>query len=377
AEVLSSALDAEPIEQLGPAALQHAAHSALLLQRAEADPSALLDRLLARREQLKTDGKAYLLRALALAGRPEAQRSPLRAAVVASDWLAAARDPEQPFASADRTTALALAALVADAEVGPETGPQLTASAGVSDRLAQWLIDRAADPEHYFSTRDVAEALSALSAWARRRHAGANDVSLTLAGKPLWSGKLAGAEVVTVTRSAESAAEGGEVALTADGDVSVSMRRRDVSPSAPKPAFSRGISLDRRYLHGTKYTPLDKLALGEIVLVELTLRAEQSARMLAIADPLPAGLEPLDPGLSTGRVAGCGSCEGGGPFDHLRRHDDRIEAFADHLAAGTHVVRYLARATTRGHFTAPAATATLMYLPDRHARSAVATLDIE
>jgi uncharacterized protein YfaS (alpha-2-macroglobulin family) len=60
----------------------------------------------------------------------------------------------------------------------------------------------------------------------------------------------------------------------------------------------------------------------------------------------------------------------------MRRRDDRIEAFAEWLPAGTHTLRYLVRATSVGHFSAPGASASLMYMPERYARSAVGIVDV-
>lgn len=82
------------------------------------------------------------------------------------------------------------------------------------------------------------------------------------------------------------------------------------------------------------------------------------------------------PGLSSGRVAGCERCDELGSFGHVRRHEDRIEAFAEWLPAGRHVLRDLLRATTQGKFSAPGAEATLMYLPNVFARSSVGVLQV-
>ena len=60
----------------------------------------------------------------------------------------------------------------------------------------------------------------------------------------------------------------------------------------------------------------------------------------------------------------------------MRRHDDHVEAFAEYLPAGTHTLRYLLRATTSGEFSAPGASATLMYMPDYFARSRVDAMSV-
>ena len=44
-----------------------------------------------------------------------------------------------------------------------------------------------------------------------------------------------------------------------------------------------------------------------------------------------------------------------GGFDHVERHDDRVQLFATRLGEGHHTFSYIARATTAGTFrTAPA-----------------------
>jgi alpha-2-macroglobulin len=111
--------------------------------------------------------------------------------------------------------------------------------------------------------------------------------------------------------------------------------------------------------------------------VVLELSTESALPMLALTDPLPAGLEPLDPALSTGSMAGCNTCDSASwGFDYVRRRDDRIDAFAEQLTPGTHVIRYLLRATTPGSFSAPAAEALPMYSPNRFARSDVGRVQI-
>jgi uncharacterized protein YfaS (alpha-2-macroglobulin family) len=159
--------------------------------------------------------------------------------------------------------------------------------------------------------------------------------------------------------------------------VTYSVRRVDVSPSAAKPAFAHGLTLDRQYLTLRSDAAPSSIALSDIVQVELTLRTQRPVRMLVVTDPLPGGFTPLDPGLSSGRFAGCDRCESSSGFDFVRRRKDRIEAFAEWLPAGTHKLRYLVRATSAGEFSAPGASSSLMYLPDTFARSAVGRLKVD
>ncbi len=362
---LSSWLSSSDVRALTPGELEIAAQSALLLGQSSAPLDTLEEQLWQQRARLTTDGAAFLLRTWAVRGSHEDRRALLRDQLRAAKWLGRARDPEAPFASPERSTALALLALLDDARE-----PEL------AQKFAAWLIERAGDPEAYFSTRDIADTFAALSAWARGRAAGASQLKVGLGKQVLWQGALSGAQVVAVARSAGQVAAGGEVWVEADADVSASIRRRDVSPTTEKVAFSRGLSVVRRYTQPKTDQPLARLALGDIVQVEIELRTDRAVRMLALTDPLPAGLEPLDPGLSNGGLAGCARCEDNQGFDHVRRHDDRIEAFAEWLPAGKHVLRYLLRATTPGAFAAPGASATLMYMPDYFARSSVGTVGV-
>ena len=111
---------------------------------------------------------------------------------------------------------------------------------------------------------------------------------------------------------------------------------------------------------------------------------------VALVDPLPAGLEPLNPALAvTGTVPGDGGSEVvplaatglGGPgtgghwwwwsrpwFDHQNLRDERVEAFSSLLWEGVHTYRYVARATTPGSFVVPPTKAEEMYAPETFGR---------
>ena len=362
---LQAWLSEQVIATQAPADLERTAQVLWLLTESQAAPQGLLDQVIAQRSRLTVDGLAYALHAAARQGKPEATRAQLRAPLSAANWLDRPRDPDQPLASAERSSALVLSALQADG-----SSPELSA------KLAQHLTERAADPVSPMTTRDVAEALRALASWARTRHAGGNKLRLGLGQQILIDGELTGAQVVARSLPA-SKAPSGRLWLDADADVSFSLRRRDVSPSAPKPAFAHGLSLERRYLLQSTNAPVTEVALGDIVQVDVELRSERPGRMLVVSDPLPAGLEPLDPGLSSGRVAGCRTCEDQAGWGSVRRRDDRVEAFSEWLPAGTHHLRYLLRATTAGNFSAPGAEASLMYLPQVFARSQVSRLQVK
>ena len=363
--LLEEWLRGQTLAKQTPAELEESAHVIWLLSEAGAPPAAAFDQLLApaQRERSTPEALAYTLHAAALTKRELPLRAALRERLVALDLRERERDPLMPFHSSERTAALVLSALERDG-VAHERANQ----------LASWLSERVAEPERALSTRDTADSVRALAAWARSRQAGGQRLRVGLDKQVLFQGTLQGAQVFAKELPAKSAR--GKLWIEANGDVTYSVRRVDISPSAPKPAFAHGLTLDRRYLAVRSDMALDEVGLSDVVQVELTLRTARAVRMLVVTDPLPGGFSPLDPGLSSGRFAGCDRCESNPGFDFVRRRQDRIEAFAEWLPAGTHRLRYLARATSAGAFSAPGASAELMYMPNIFARSAISRVNI-
>jgi hypothetical protein len=122
---------------------------------------------------------------------------------------------------------------------------------------------------------------------------------------------------------------------------------------------------------------------GARVRVRITMVAPSVRYHAALVDPLPAGFEPLNPGLSgTGftddpgadiadaRAGRAGLYGTWRPtwFEHQNLRDDRAEAFAALLPAGVYDYTYLARATTLGTFVVPPARAEMMYQPETFGR---------
>ncbi len=126
-----------------------------------------------------------------------------------------------------------------------------------------------------------------------------------------------------------------------------------------------------------------RIKAGARVRVKLTMVAPARRYHVALTDPLPAGLEALNPALATTGTlpqdpggAGMGSPRPyrwwWGPwYEHQNLHDQRAEAFASLLWEGVHTYSYVARATTPGVFVVPPAKAEEMYAPETFGRSGV------
>jgi alpha-2-macroglobulin len=125
---------------------------------------------------------------------------------------------------------------------------------------------------------------------------------------------------------------------------------------------------------------------GAKVRVRLTLGAPARRYHVALTDPLPAGLEPLNPALAvTGSVP---QEEKADPkkhgwwwyrpwFEHQNMRDERVEAFTSLLWDGVYEYSYVARATTPGAFVVPPPKAEEMYHPETFGRGATDRLVVE
>ncbi len=117
---------------------------------------------------------------------------------------------------------------------------------------------------------------------------------------------------------------------------------------------------------------------GARVRVRLTMVAPSRRTHVALVDPLPAGLEPVNPALAVAESIPPDPNEAGRDwwywwwrwYEHQNLRDERVEAFTTLLWEGAYEYSYLARATTPGTFVAPPAKAEEMYHPEVFGRSA-------
>ncbi len=121
-----------------------------------------------------------------------------------------------------------------------------------------------------------------------------------------------------------------------------------------------------------------RIRAGARVRVRLKMVAEGRRYHVALVDPLPAGLEALNPVLATtGALPSDPEDEGSSGgwwwwrrtwYEHQNLRDERVEAFTSLLWSGVHDYDYLARATTPGQFVVPPTKAEEMYHPETFGR---------
>jgi len=111
--------------------------------------------------------------------------------------------------------------------------------------------------------------------------------------------------------------------------------------------------------------------------VKVTVKMVASGRRyhVALVDPLPAGLEVLNPAIAvTGELPQESSQNRfwwwSRPwYEHQNMRDERVEAFSSLVYGGVYEYVYYARATTPGNFVVPPAKAEEMYAPETFGRS--------
>jgi uncharacterized protein YfaS (alpha-2-macroglobulin family) len=144
-----------------------------------------------------------------------------------------------------------------------------------------------------------------------------------------------------------------------------------------------------------------RIAAGSEVRVRLSLVADARRTNMVLVDPLPAGLEAVNPTLPASPATlpdeqGGGEGEpipldGGGDaayryfapswwgpwYDHQNLRDDRVEAYSGHLPAGVYEYSYVARATTPGTFVVPPPLAQEIYAPEVFGRGSTDRVVVE
>ena len=125
-----------------------------------------------------------------------------------------------------------------------------------------------------------------------------------------------------------------------------------------------------------------KIKAGATVRVKLTMNTPGLRHHVALVDPLPAGLEPINTELEgnedltnrdatrsgSASVLGSDATMSAGWYEHQNLRDERAEAFATTIQEGDYSYSYMARATTSGKFVASPPKAEEMYTSETFGR---------
>jgi uncharacterized protein YfaS (alpha-2-macroglobulin family) len=372
-----------------------------------------INRVFARQKELPLFGKALLLHAAVSAKMPSDVPALLAKELEASLHLNGDRalvqddgggDYYSLFDSETRTQALVLRGLAAKGK-----HPLLT-------ELARGLMAARRNGK-FRTTQESAWALLALDDYRRvaEPEATSFDATLSLGDEALGKATFERAQPVSQRFDVPLASllkHGSDSLLfekRGSGQLFYEARLRYVRRELPKTALDAGIFVEKS-LHSVSAESLSKggpgapsgvakeLGAGDLVMVDLTVVTPAARSYVVLDDALPAGLEAIDPKLFTtadwlktsgfaddSSCAGCASESGvvdeapsyGAPFDRNEMRDDRVLFFVDQLPAGLWHYRYLARATTPGHFVLPPTRVEEMYAPEVFGRTGATEVTIK
>ena len=156
------------------------------------------------------------------------------------------------------------------------------------------------------------------------------------------------------------------------------------------PPADHGFVVSRTYEGAEKPTDVKRDAdgtwrvkAGTKVRVRVSMVAQSRRYHVALVDPIPAGLEALNPALAvTGEIPKDPKAEAAQAktgrywywnrtwYEHQNMRDERVEAFASLLYDGVWDYTYVAKATTPGVFVVPPPKAEEMYSPETFGRGA-------
>ena len=274
--------------------------------------------------------------------------------------------------------------------------------------LVRWMM-QARTKGRWGNTQENAMALEALVAYYRRFESTTPDFTATVTrgDAPLARERFQGRSTTSRTTDIPMAKllatkTPAEQPLTFSRDGSgrlfYSARLRYAEDRLYQEGLDQGIRITRTYEpyveNGSK-PPSQTYKAGDLVRVTLALQLTKERRYVAVTDPLPAGFEAVESWFasSSAALANADREDHGdrqedvqddwsewwqsSRFDHVERHDDRIQLFATRLSEGHHEFSYVVRATTSGTFRTAPAHAEEMYEPEVFGRTATAIVEVQ
>lgn len=342
---------------------------------------AYMEQLYKQREQLSLFGKTMLLKALfhgkgGLSSQTTLVQELLNLIKVSPTLAHFEERPEWKsrwiYSSNIRTTALILQSLL---EIGSEHS--------LIPPLARWLVERK-KAGGWISTQDNVYAFYALNEYYRRYEIERPEykIGVTFAGKLLMEEVFSAGKKGLIQQdfSLQPYPAGKILPLninkTGPGMLYYETRLK-YAPAHSLNARDEGFTVYKSFLD-LEGKPITKFKAGELLVVSLQVIIPQERMFVVINDPLPAGLEAVNPSFQTtsreqqqdlSQLSADAKKGWWTGFNHIEIHDDRVLLFADSLTPGIHTHYYLARALTFGTFINPGTYAEEMYSPEVFGRS--------
>jgi uncharacterized protein YfaS (alpha-2-macroglobulin family) len=235
--------------------------------------------------------------------------------------------------------------------------------------------------DRYFQTYEKATPDFVARAWLGSK----------LAGEQRFQGRSTERQHVDIPMKSVAAAGKADVTIAKEGPGRLYYRigMRYAPKDLRLPPASNGFTVERVYEAVDQPSDVRRgadggyrIKAGARVRVRLSMLAPARRYHVALVDPLPAGLEPLNSALAiTGEIPKDPKDSAAGPgagwwrfrgtwYEHENLRDERVEAFSTLLWEGVYTYTYVARATTPGSFVVPPPKAEEMYHPETFGRGA-------
>lgn len=287
-------------------------------------------------------------------------------------------------------------------------GAKLTGD--VPFKLVRTVTQTRGSRDHWENTQENVFCLNALTEYSRvyERARPEMKVDVSLDGETFGKAKFGDLRdaPVTLERKIGAADVGRRAALSIDKDGKGRLyyaTRLQYAPRADKskPA-SAGIDITRemsveRNGEWKLLDRKDKIRRGDIVRVDLYLSVPAARNFVAVTDPVPGGLEPVNRDLANTSAVdadkGAFRAAGGSwffkfsdwvtfaasrwSFYHQELRHDSARFYADYLPAGNYHLSYTAQAIAEGDFTVMPAMAEEMYDPDVYGKGISGELGVE
>ncbi len=369
-----------------------------------------IDTIYEQRDNLSLYGKALLAMSIHRVN-PQDERIPAlmadfnSAAIVSATgthWEESRRD-SWGMNTDTRTTAIILKALT-----------QITPDSQLIPNVVRWLMV-ARDGDAWETTQETVWSLLALTDWMVQSGEldAAYDYTVWMSQPGVYEkrdmlaeGTMTSDQVntpVVLTRKVADLLTGGKNWLTVGrsagaGELYYAAHLRAFLPVEQIKPLDRGIIVRRRYTdaaceEGPACPPVSEVQLGDTIRVELSIVAPHNLTYVMVEDPLPAGAEVIAPSLATTDDA---TYPGGGRmpawypegygdwwwwwwrwYEHSEYRDEKVVLFSNHLWRGTYTYTYMMRATLPGEFRVIPTTASEIYFPEVHGRSAGQLLRVQ
>ncbi|MGA7617739.1 MAG: MG2 domain-containing protein [Thermoanaerobaculia bacterium] len=372
-----------------PSWLAWQAYAVKVLTAGGRNEESAINRLWASLDRMPVFALAYLHDAISTKGgssRASELRRRMTNAILPEGGTAHVEELNDPYLllfwnSNVRSTAVVLRSLVEsdqDAELAP--------------RMVRWLLSER-KKGRWSNTQENALVMEALVDYYKRYESEVPDfqASVSLGQTPLVSDSFEGRSTESksddvpmskLLAATDEAAQPLVFSKSGTGTLFYAARLRYASSDPHLDALDQGIRVERHYtlLKGDG-KDVTSVAAGDLLRVTLRLTLSKERRWVAVTDPIPAGFEPVETMFATTATtlveAQQQSNEGDwldwwkrGGFDHVERHDDRVDVFATRLSEGVHEYTYVLRATTAGTFITGPTHAEEMYEPEVFGRTA-------